>query len=42
MRMEYKNIYQALMTAQDELERLTTVRTRFTGEVNLLGDASCE
>ena len=38
--MEYKNIYQALMTAQDELESLQTELNGLNEEVNLLGDAS--
>ncbi len=38
--MEYKNINQALMTAQDELERLTTDLNGIRIETDLLGDAS--
>ena len=38
--MEYKNIYQALMTAQDELESLQTELNGLNDEVHLLGDAS--
>ena len=38
--MEYKNIYQALMTAQDELESLQTALNGIRIETNLLGDSS--
>eukprot|EP00942_MAST-04A_sp_MAST-4A-sp1_P009985 g9985.t1 len=38
--MEYKNIYQALVTAQDELESLQTELNGLNEEVHLLGDAS--